>query len=305
MSMLLASVVFGLLATTASAIPLRLGNDSGYDPVIARSFASLSSMTYCSDATKILDWTCGPCQDAKTKLVPGKIRIIDAGARNATRIVVGKLADQHGCLMAFRGSDNAENWLRDFEAWKLHPEPYSDCKGCKVHHGFYTIWDNVKDLVLRSINEVGCGKFAPSTPDNLLYITGHSLGAALTHLAMFSLSDAGWVIAKTYSFEAPRTGNKAFSDGFNSRFTRKFPVFRITHYRDPIVHLPPEAFGYNHVPAEVYYDKNGDYTVCEDGEDEKCADQFSDIPGMIAFHSGDHCSSSLVPNGDICNPKGC
>ena len=41
-------------------------------------------------------------------------------------------------------------------------------------------------------------------PDNLLYITGHRLGAALTHLAMFTLNDAGWNISKTYSFEAPR-----------------------------------------------------------------------------------------------------
>ena len=33
-------------------------------------------------------------------------------------------------------------------------------------------------------------------------------GAALSHLAMFTLSENGWNIKKTYTFEAPRVGNK-------------------------------------------------------------------------------------------------
>ncbi len=293
------------LAVSVRSASIADANDTGYNPLISQHFASFSSATYCEDTSKLLDWTCGPCADAQTNLVPGKIRVIDAGVSNASRVLVGKLAGQHGCLMAFRGSDNAQNWMRDMEVWKLHPEPYANCQGCEVHSGFYTVWKNIQDLVLKAVNEVGCGQYSTGAVDNLLYITGHSMGAALTHLAMFSLSDAGWNIAKTYSYEAPRVGNKAFSDKFNERFTRKFPVFRVTHNQDPIVHLPPEALGFYHVPSEVWYPKHGNYTICQGPEDAKCANQFSDIPGMIAFHRSDHCSSPLVPNGDICNPKNC
>jgi len=273
-----------------------------YDPEEARMFASLSSVTYCDEVKKVLDWTCTACADSKTALVPGQIKIVDGGTRNATRIIIGKLRDQAGCLMAFRGSDNLENWMRDLQAWQIGPTAFEHCEGCEVHRGFYDIWKNVEPLVLSALEDVGCA--AVSLTENVLYVTGHSLGAALTHLSMFTLQEHGFDVKKTYSFEAPRIGNKAFSDTFTKRFTRAFPVFRITHYKDPVVHLPPEALGYTHVQTEVYYNKTGGYKICATVEDKQCADQFWDVPGMVAFHSGDHCSSPLVPNGDICNP-GC
>jgi len=98
----------------------------------------------------------------------------------------------------------------------------------------------------------------------MLYVTGHSMGAALTHLAMFTLQNAGYRVAKTYSYEAPRIGNKAFADAFSSRFSREFPVFRVTHSMDPVPHLPPQFLGYEHVPTEVWYDAKGNYTVCNE-----------------------------------------
>lgn len=275
-----------------------------YDENESRMFASLSSVSYCESMDKVYSWTCTACSESKTRLVPGKIRVVDAGTKNATRIIIGKLRDQSGCLMAFRGSNNVENWVRDFQFWEIDPSSFDGCDGCKVHHGFYDIWKNVREPALTALKDVGC-KPDENDADNLLYVTGHSLGAALTQLAMFALDDAGFNIAKTYSFEAPRIGNKAFSEAFSSRFLRKFPVFRITHYMDPVPHLPPEALGYIHVQKEVYYNRTGSYKICENVEDRSCADKHWDILNLVAFHSGDHCSSPLVPNGDICNPVGC
>lgn len=157
-------------------------------------------------------------------------------------------------------------------------------------------------LALDALREVGC---ALQGKDNVLYITGHSLGAALTHLAMFTLHNVGYRIATTYSFEAPRIGNKAFSDAFASRFSRKFPVFRITHSMDPVPHLPPKSLGYEHVPTEVWYDAAGNYTVCVGAEDNACADRYGDVANLILFHTGDHCASSLMPNGSLCDPASC
>lgn len=267
-------------------------------------FASLSQVAYCDDLSSVMSWTCTSCNQSFTRLVPGKIRVIDGGLRNATRIVVGKLVDQEGCVLSFRGSSNALNWIRDFQIWKAHDHaPFDEgCEGCAVHAGFYDIWKKVRDLVVNALEDVGC---SPSGRDNILYITGHSLGAAMTHMAMFFLDLKGFSIAKTYSFEAPRMGNKAFADAFDERFSRKFPVFRITHYKDPVPHLPPELFGYHHVQREVYYNEEGERLVCDKPEDLHCADQFWNLPLLVLLHTNDHCSSSLVPNGDICSPVGC
>merc|ERR1712014_160208 len=143
--------------------------------------------------------------------------------------------------MGFRGSDNLENWIRDFQFWETNPITFKECVGCKVHSGFYDIWKNIRELAIDSLRNVGC---APGSKDNLIYVTGHSLGAALTHLAMFTLANAGFNVTKTYSFEAPRIGNRAFSNAFMERFTRKFPVFRLTHNQDPVPHLPPRFLSY-------------------------------------------------------------
>lgn len=279
-----------------------LVDGQGYDPDEAQMFASLSSVTYCESMDRVLDWTCGACAESKTRLIPGKIKIVDGGAANATRVLVGRLQDQSGCLVAFRGSDNLMNWIRDLQYYEVVPTTFEDCDGCKVHSGFYTIWKNVRDLVVNALQEIQCDQ-----ANNLLYVTGHSLGAALTHLAMFHFANAGFAVAKSYSYEAPRIGNKAFAAAFSDRFSRKFPVYRITNRQDPVVHLPPEAFGYSHVQTEVHYNSTGGYKVCDDSEDASsgCADSYWNIPGMLALHSGDHCASDLVPNGDICNPQGC
>jgi hypothetical protein len=277
-----------------------------FDIEEAKRFASLASLTYCEDTSKVIAWTCQACIDSKTPVKPGSVRIIDAGSLNATRIVIAKLRDQNGCLMSFRGSNNVLNWVRDFQTWEVKPTAFADCDGCKVHDGFFEIWKNVQDVVVKTVRDVGCSQEAGA--DNLLYITGHSLGAALTHLAMFALDSAGFQVAKSYSFEAPRVGNTAFREAFSNLFTRKTPVYRITHAQDPVVHVPPEAFGFSHVEKEVWFDSEGGYKVATEAGDPSCADQYWNVPDMIAFHVGDHCGTTpgtLLPNNDFCNPVGC
>merc|ERR1712054_529798 len=113
--------------------------------------------------------------------------------------------------MVFRGSDNSFNWKRNFQYGLTIPEDYNECPHCKVHRGFYTIWKNTHNDALQALSDVGCGPEVSNNPNNLLYITGHSLGAALSQLAMFTLDSAGFKLAKQYMFESPRVGNKAFA----------------------------------------------------------------------------------------------
>jgi len=275
-----------------------VGSPDHYDEEEARMMASLSSVAFFHDESKILDWSCQACKDSKTPMAPGKVRVIDAGNFNATRIVIGKLRDQPGCLTSFRGSSNAYNWVRDFEIAKVATTDFEDCKGCKVHSGFYNIWRHVEDEVLRALREVGCEE---GGKDELIYVTGISLGAAMSHMAMFALDYAGFKVAKSYTFESPRVGNEAFADAFEVAFERKIPVFRITHHKDPVVHVPTMWMGYRHVGKEVYYDGHGKFKICEEREDKSCSNQFWNLP-LLLLSAGDHCTSSLVPNGNICNP---
>lgn len=289
-----AGVIFSLLACCLS---------ESFDKEEAQKFASLSSVAYCENMEPVYNWTCASCQDSKTPLVPGKIRVVDGGLEKSARALIGKLQDQDGCVVSFRGSDNIPNWLRNLEFWSTVPTTFEDCDGCYVHSGFYEVWKALKKEVIKALGEVGCGTTAGK--DNDLYITGHSMGAAVTHLAMFQLANAGWNVAKTYSFESPRVGNKAFSDAFTERFTRKIPVFRITHSQDPVVHLPANAWGFTHVQTEVYFDASGAYKVCTEVEDPSCSDQYGNVPDMLLYHASDHCGSPLLPNKDFCNPVGC
>lgn len=280
-----------------------------YDEEEAKKFASITQSTYCEDMTHVEDWTCTSCKNANTPLVPGKIKAIDSDSKNASRVLVGKLRDQPGCVLSFRGSYNSWNWHRDFQFLHMDPKDFSECKGCKVHHGFYSAWKNIRFDLLEALGDVGC---VAGTIDGDLYMTGHSYGAALSILAMFALDDAGFHIKKNYAFESPRVGNQAFSDAFSWRFANRFPVFRLTNRKDPVVHLPMETLGYEHVQREVYYDSHGKYHVCAHREDSHCSNKHAPWWNggswfwMIVFSGGDHCGNTpLVPNGDFCNPIGC
>lgn len=268
--------------------------DLGYNHVEASKFAALAAMAYC-DGDQILDWDCGPCTDSGVNLVPGQLRVLDAGVNNATRVVVGKFAHEDGCLVAFRGSISATNWRQDFRFRLVDPGVFSHCDGCRVEKGFYSVWDSVRELTLEALSEVGCEAGAAN---QTLRVTGHSLGGALTHLAMFDLEDAGYKIARSFSFEAPRVGNNAFSKEFSAHFAGD--LFRITHFMDPVPHLPPRSLRFVHLGAEVYYDKSGNYTICPNEEDKRCADRFRDDNPLLLLHAADHCASPVVPGGYFC-----
>lgn len=72
-------------------------------------------------------------------------------------------------------------------------------------------------------------------PDSLIYLTGHSLGGAVSTLLSAELSlNKTLKLAPVYTFGEPRVGNKKFADWFNSIITE----YRVIHYRDIIPSYP-------------------------------------------------------------------
>ncbi|RNE96141.1 lipase, partial [Trypanosoma rangeli] len=103
-------------------------------------------------------------------------------------------------------------------------------------------------------------------------ITGHSLGGAMAELAAAEFASRPYASGavpriELYTFGAPRVGNTEFANWIVALFcSGGHEVYRVTHMRDPVPHLPPMFMGFEHEPHEVWYDNAGStsYRNCSD-----------------------------------------
>jgi hypothetical protein len=119
-------------------------------------------------------------------------------------------------------------------------------------------------------------------PTAKFYVTGHSLGAAVATIATAELFRNGINVSTFIHFASPRVGNSMFAKWWTA--TVKAEAIRITHYRDPVIHLPTFNDGFEHVPNEVFYTNKEStrYRVCNGGEDESCSWDY------IGWNKDDH-----------------
>lgn len=147
-------------------------------------------------------------------------------------------------VLAFRGtqSTNLRDWMTDARIF-LTPS----CGG-KVHTGFLAainwIWP---ELVTQ------LAKFRQNQQQ--LFITGHSLGAALATLAAAKLPEVQQPVDALYTFGSPRVGDKGFADRFDATCGPK--AFRFVNNNDVITRVAPRALNYSHVSRCLYFDAKG------------------------------------------------
>jgi hypothetical protein len=113
-------------------------------------------------------------------------------------------------------------------------------------------------------------------PGATVFVTGHSLGAAVALHAAVDIIRTTGAHVHLYNYGEPRVGNPAFAAWAAATLTEG-RQFRVTHARDPVPHLPPLDFGFIHTPHELWYDNNGNTTWrdCKDSstaEDPTCSD---------------------------------
>jgi len=150
--------------------------------------------------------------------------------------------DDELLTLSFRGTErNIHDWLRN-----LRVLPTGHDLG-QVHRGFSSalnqVWeDDVKPLLRRH------------APGRRVWLTGHSLGAALacltaarTHAQLPEVSITGIV-----TFGQPRLAKNDFEENFNEVFDRRF--HRYVNHRDIIPRVPP---GYRHVGELIHFDDHG------------------------------------------------
>lgn len=281
----------------------------------AKAIANLAAAAGCGPTDDFKTFTCKACRDVGFDLVPGTMRYVthnDLGKKNATFAFIARLQSvansdardsEYGCAIGIRGSDNLANYIQDAEFWRKRPSSIDGCHGCKVHAGFYHAWMDLEEDAVTSLADIGC---SPGGPNSKVLVTGHSLGAAASVMAMFRLKGMGFDVQQSVVFEPPRLGNKAFSEAFAARFEQEIPVFMHTHAMDPVVHLPPKGIPfiqYVHVNApEVYYFPSfdiDDYIVCEGPDDPACSARYA-LTDTIAS-GDDHCKN--FPLAPSVNPK--
>jgi hypothetical protein len=139
--------------------------------------------------------------------------------------------DKSYAVLAFRGTEPTKltDVLTDARA------SLASAIAGRVHQGFMNAYQSIEKDVEREIANL---------KDIPIYITGHSLGAALATLATQCLEQNLVFrdqIAACYTFGSPRVGNKEFDRELKS------VVYRVINTTDIVTIIPLLAMGYIHV----------------------------------------------------------
>lgn len=144
-------------------------------------------------------------------------------------------------IVAFRGTESRRRpGAQDFQ--NVIADVKADCNiilvesphGGRVHKGFSDALDEVWEELLDYIKSIHSSSRA-------LWITGHSLGAALATLAADRYGD----VQGLYTFGSPRVGDS----GFKKQFSVK--AYRVVNDNDIVTAVPPPGL-YRHV-GELWY----------------------------------------------------
>eukprot|EP00930_Biecheleria_cincta_P057662 TRINITY_DN43561_c0_g1_i1.p1 TRINITY_DN43561_c0_g1~~TRINITY_DN43561_c0_g1_i1.p1 ORF type:complete len:330 (-),score=53.63 TRINITY_DN43561_c0_g1_i1:68-1033(-) len=249
-----------------------------YDEHEARLYLQYARASFCTK-DHILEWNCGSMCEAAPIAAPGLVRFLGPGSRYGVQGLVAVMPGSGPChcVVAFRGSAIATNWLADAETWQTawpppraaQPGGASWCEGCRVHHGFSAAYEELQEEMITALKALKCRNAG---------IAGHSLGAGIAALAALELRAAhGFGVQPVFLFGAPRVGNSALALAFDSSAATQGVTpssWRIVHYRDPLPRLPPARLDYRHVSREVYYstERETEFKVCTAGlEDPLCS----------------------------------
>ncbi|KAF8872586.1 Alpha/Beta hydrolase protein [Infundibulicybe gibba] len=138
--------------------------------------------------------------------------------------------------------------------------------GTRVHSGFLTAWNSIALQVIAIVSVE-----LAAHPDHSLVTTGHSLGGSLAALAAIALQqNFPQSEVRTYSYGAPRTGNRAFADFMKDQLGPA--AYRVVHTNDGVPTMIPVSLGYHHHGVE-YWQREDPATelttikLSDDGED--------------------------------------
>jgi triacylglycerol lipase len=190
-----------------------------------------------------------------------KIYADDGRGAYPARTVYGYVAQNpqppHDLVFAFRGTEDVIEWIRDFE---FAHAAYVGCDPAAklvCEDGFTSIYETCGPAILSTF----AAAVAARGPVPV-YVTGHSLGAALATLLAFDLGCRtasaqipGLTPPVVYTFASPLVGDKAFATAYGGLVPESY---RIANEPDLVPKMPPPVMGYEHVNTLVPIDTDGD-----------------------------------------------
>ena len=145
-------------------------------------------------------------------------------------------------VLAFRGTEVTKKMDIKMDAKAFKASVYEG----RIHKGFAEAYKSIEIQVLKAVK-------SKKIKDLPLYITGHSLGAAIATVATQYLErdkDLRNQIAACYTFGSPRVGNREFDRDLKSS------VYRVVNTTDIVTVVPLLAMGYMHVGDVRFLEKS-------------------------------------------------
>ena len=222
---------------------------TGYDPVQAWWLARLSALAYENKRRVV--------EELKATGFKSAAFVDSAGTQGFLAVHPGMKPHKGFGVLVFRGTEN--DWadiLTDiaFLRTRLPDEPYTAHSG--FVYAFKEVWGtSVEGLDTPAFPVKWYGSRGVSDAldahcrDVPLFVTGHSLGAALATIATHY-----WPPRAMYTFGSPRVAGRELAGRFTQR---RIPVYRFVNSRDVVTRVPFVFLGFRHVGELRYLTSRG------------------------------------------------
>jgi len=111
-----------------------------------------------------------------------------------------------------------------------------------VHEGFRKEGRKILPLII---------DWVKANPGKDIFVTGHSLGAAMALYVTQELEFAGYTVNKLFTFGQPRLGNHSYVESIRT------PHWRFVNCNDIVTHVPPAAMQFRHHGTLCYINFHG------------------------------------------------
>lgn len=147
--------------------------------------------------------------------------------KNNAEMPIGFIARRaNDVFIVFRGTKTAKEWIKNFN---MGLTDYLVSDYGEVHDGFLQTYSFARDSIIEGLKVL--------EEKTRVFVTGHSLGAALATLAAPDIeNNMVRKINGIYTFGSPRVGNAKFSISYNKEFGKK--SFRIANSSDLVTSIP-------------------------------------------------------------------
>ncbi len=167
------------------------------------------------------------------------VEFFDVGGAQAYFLKSTRLNVWSGCVLSFRGTSEKSDIKSDLTSGKNFEINNNGFAVGKIHVGFKHEINKLWEKISKSLHDV-----------SNVYITGHSLGAAMATIAASRLQTKALSLI---TFGSPRVGDKTFVDNL------KVPHYRVQNNCDDVTKVPLYLMGFRHHGTHMYMNYYGQF----------------------------------------------